>query len=88
MEAPGNIEAFRQGLTDLGIDLTCGDINDNHWLDVGDVVYLLAYLFRGGPPPPDTSRADVNCDGSVDLADTQIIINAIFIRGAELSCCP
>jgi hypothetical protein len=88
MEAPANIIAFRQALTDLGIYVTCGDINDNYRLDVGDAVILLAYLFRGGSPPQDFARADVNCDGNIDLADAQTIINAVFIEGAELNCCP
>jgi len=87
MEAPGNVVAFRQALADLGVDLTCGDLNDNQWLDVGDAVVLLAYLYKNQPAPSDPDRADVNCDGSIDLADAVIIINAVFIEGTELGCC-
>jgi hypothetical protein len=88
MEAPENVIAFRQALTDLGIDLTCGDINDNQFVDVGDAVILLAFLFQEGPEPADLARADVDCNGAVDLADVMIIINAIFFDGNGLSCCP
>ena len=28
-----------------------GDCNCDGKVDVGDVVYLINYLFRGGPPP-------------------------------------
>ena len=29
----------------------CGDINDDGIINVGDVVYLVSYLYRGGDPP-------------------------------------
>jgi len=87
MEAPANVIAFRQALTDLGVDLTCGDINDNQQLDVGDAVVVLAYLFKSQPLPTGPERADVNCDGSIDVADAVVIINAVFYDGVELNCC-
>jgi hypothetical protein len=88
MEAPGNVIAFRQALIDLGVDLACGDIDQNQYLNIGDIVTLLAYLFHDGPVPPDLDHADVNCDGVVDLGDAQVIINAVFHDGAKLNCCP
>ncbi len=88
MEAPNNLIAFRQALTDLGFNLSCGDINDNQMLEIGDVVSLVAFLFRDGPEPPDIDRADVNCDGDVNLGDVQMMINTIFFKSGGLHCCP
>ncbi|MDD4052616.1 MAG: thrombospondin type 3 repeat-containing protein [candidate division Zixibacteria bacterium] len=29
----------------------CGDANGDGWINIGDAVYLVSFLFRGGPPP-------------------------------------
>jgi len=87
MRAPENVLAFRRALTDLGLDLSCGDVNEDGRLHIGDAVYLLTYLYHDGPAPPDDGRADVNCDGTVDLEDALFIINAIFKGGAWPECC-
>jgi hypothetical protein len=34
----------------------CGDVNADSILNLGDVVYLISYLYKGGPPP--------DCDGA------------------------
>ncbi|MGB2988500.1 MAG: hypothetical protein WBC98_00940, partial [Candidatus Zixiibacteriota bacterium] len=38
----------------------CGDCNCDGTVDVGDVVYLIGYLYRGSPPPPATAVGDAN----------------------------
>jgi hypothetical protein len=86
MTEPANTIAFRRALEYLGVDLTCGDVTGDNWLNVGDVVMLIDYLYRGGSPPEEY-RADVNCDGAVDLADALAIINIIFREGPGLRCC-
>jgi len=88
MEWPENLMAFRKALGDLGVDLSCGDINANNYLEIGDIVFLVSYLFRDGAPPDKMSAADVNCDGRIDLADVQKLINVVFLGGNGLSCCP
>lgn len=32
----------------------CGDSNGDGKLNVGDAVYIISYIFRGGPPPAET----------------------------------
>ena len=32
-------------------DVLCGDVNRSGAVEAGDVVFLISYLFRGGPPP-------------------------------------
>ncbi len=87
MGQPSNIRALREALEFLGVDLTCGDVNDDELLDVGDAVLLIGYLFRGGTAPSEMSRADVNCDIEVDVGDALEIINVIFRDAAGLNCC-
>ena len=36
----------------IGPSYTCGDASGDATVDISDVVYLIAYLYKGGPPPP------------------------------------
>ncbi len=60
---------------------TRGDVNFDGEIDVGDVTYLINYLFLGGPEPIPLESGDVNCDGIVDIADVIYLINYLFIDG-------
>jgi hypothetical protein len=31
--------------------LDCADVNNDNQPNVGDVVYLISYIFKGGPEP-------------------------------------
>ncbi|MEE9443981.1 MAG: hypothetical protein V3V99_15055 [candidate division Zixibacteria bacterium] len=86
MSYPDHIEAFRQGLRDLGLDIDCGDVNTDKRVNVSDAVYILNYLYRGGAAP-DFRKADVDCNDLVELGDVVIFINRIFRNGYALSCC-
>ena len=46
-----------------------GDINGDGVMDGADMVYLLRYLWKGGPPPPNPDDADLNQDGNIDASD-------------------
>lgn len=86
MSYPIQYEAFRQGLRDLGVDVDCGDANNDQRVNVSDAVYILSYLYLGGPAP-ELSKSDLDCSGVVELADAMILINRIFRGGNTLSCC-
>jgi len=58
--------------------------------DLGDVVFLINYVFKGGDPPDPMAAADVNFDCVVDLGDVVYLINYLY-KGGDLpqpSCCP
>jgi hypothetical protein len=59
----------------------CGDVTQDGSVDVADVVYLINYLFVGGPAPYPINVADVNSDGVVDISDVVYLINYLFIGG-------
>jgi hypothetical protein len=63
------------------IDYVCGDADANLTVDIDDVVYALAYIFTGGPPPVPTESADVTCDGGLDIDDVVYLIAYIFTGG-------
>ena len=56
-------------------------------MDVGDLVYLINYLYRGGPPPDPLAAGDANCDGKVDVGDVVYLINYLF-KGGPPPCEP
>jgi hypothetical protein len=64
---------------------TCGDCTEDGIIDVGDLTYLINYLFIGGPAPYPIQTGDVNSDGVVDISDVVHLINYLFL-GGSLSC--
>jgi hypothetical protein len=59
-----------------------GDANYDGNVNVGDVVYLVAYVFEGGPAPqPELCIGDVNGDGLVNIGDAVYLTNYIFKGG-------
>jgi hypothetical protein len=72
----------------------CGDINGDTYvdmtIDIADAVYLINYLFRGGPEPvPELCVGDVNADGIVNVGDVVYLISYLFRGGAppQDTCC-
>jgi hypothetical protein len=64
-----------------------GDANADTHVDVGDAVYMINYVFKGGPPPYPIVRAgDANCDVSANVADAVHVINFVFKSGPEPAC--
>jgi hypothetical protein len=58
-----------------------GDANGDGVINSADVVYLINYLFKGGPPPEPLEAGDVNCDGIINSADVVYLINYLFKGG-------
>lgn len=59
-----------------------GDVNADGLVDIGDVVYLINYLFRGGPSPQPLQSGDMRCEGQLpDIGDVVWLINYLFRNG-------
>lgn len=65
----------------------CGDINGNSAINLLDVTYLIAYLYKGGPPPPSEWASDVNSSGGINLLDVTYLI-AYLYKGGPVPNCP
>jgi len=63
-----------------------GDVNMDEIIDVGDVVYLINYLFKSGTAPNPLAVGDTNCDKVVDIGDVVFIINYLFKGGPPPAC--
>jgi hypothetical protein len=63
-----------------------GDVNGDGNITISDVVYLINYLWRGGPPPTPYETGDTNCDGEVTVSDVVYLINYLFFGGPIPEC--
>ena len=64
----------------------CGDANDDLIINSSDVIALVNYVFRGGPPPVYISSGDVNSDGAITAADLIYLVAYVFKSGPMPTC--
>ena len=58
-----------------------GDTDGSGGVDIDDIVFLIAYVFQGGPAPSPLSIADVDCSGGIDIDDIVYLIAYVFQGG-------
>jgi hypothetical protein len=59
-----------------------GDVNNDNWVSIIDVVYLVNYLFQSGSEPfPAPIVGDSNCDDTIGISDAVYLINYLFRSG-------
>lgn len=59
-----------------------GDADRNGVVDVVDAIYLINYIFMGGPAPSPVKVADVNADCEINIADVVYLIRYVFSGGS------
>jgi hypothetical protein len=65
------------------IDYSVGDDPD-----IADLVYLVDWMFSGGPMPPCTAEADLTGDNVIDIADLVYLVDFMFNGGPAPGECP
>ncbi len=63
------------------VNYSCGDVNSSGAIDIDDVVYLISYIFQGGPVPEPYGSGDTDCSGTIDIDDAVYVIGYIFSGG-------
>jgi non-lysosomal glucosylceramidase len=58
-----------------------GDANGDGTVDIADIIFLVNYLYRFGPPPSPITVGDTNCDGEVQVGDIIRLIDYLFKNG-------
>jgi hypothetical protein len=86
--ATDQVGAFDEERYELYITLfyVCGDANGDGSCNVGDAVFLVKYVFSGGPAPNPYESGDANGDGSPNVGDAVYIINYVFSGGPPPEC--
>lgn len=63
------------------VSYVAGDADGSGGVDIDDIVYLVSYIFSGGPVPDPMEAGDADCSGGVDIDDAVFLINFIFSSG-------
>ncbi len=64
------------------IDLICcGDANSDCQVNIGDAVYIIIHVFKGGPAADPPCCGDGNGDRDVNIGDPVYLINYVFKSG-------
>jgi len=81
----GVVYAFKSLATEPGY--TRGDANGDGVIDLGDVLHIVSYLYKGGPAPDPLEAGDCNCDSIIDLGDLLYLV-AYLYKGGPAPGCP
>ena len=67
----------------------CGDVTGDEIINVGDVVFLVSYLYKSGPPPAPECVGDVNHDAIVNVGDVVYLVSYLYKGGPapDPDCC-
>jgi len=57
-------------------------------VDIADLIYLVDYMFSGGPAPSCLSETDLTGDGSIDIGDLVFLVEFMFTSGPTPPDCP
>jgi hypothetical protein len=67
----------------------CGDADASGIVTISDVVFLINYIFGGGPAPNPLAAGDADCTGIITISDAVYLINYIFGGGpSPCAACP
>jgi hypothetical protein len=59
----------------------CGDLDGDYKINISDAVYLVDYIFAGGPAPTQMWCGDCDVNGRVNLIDAVYLVGHIFAGG-------
>jgi hypothetical protein len=70
----------------LAIRVARGDVNADGIINIGDVVALVNYLYRGGDEPCPVEAGDLTGDCRVNVGDVVFLVNYLY-RGGDPPAC-
>ena len=65
------------------IPYKCGDADGSGTVTISDAVYLVNYIFAGGPVSNPIQSGDADGSGTVTISDVVYLVNYIFAGGSE-----
>jgi len=87
---PGQEDNNLDGIGDACCCEIRGDVSGNgNGPDIANLVYLVSYMFQGGPEPPCMAASDIDGDGiGPNIADLIYLVNHMFNWGPAPVPCP
>jgi len=71
----------------VSVTAICGDVDDSGGdPDIADLIYLVDYMFNGGPEPPVPAAADVDGTPGLEIGDLVYLVDFMFTDGPALVC--
>ena len=64
-----------------------GDCNADTLVNSTDIIWLVNFIFKGGPAPTPTNQGNTDCVGGTSSADIIWLINFVF-KGGAMPACP
>ncbi len=83
---PDQADSNSDGTGDACDALICGNANFDDAVNIADAIFIINYVFKGGPPPVSFWAADPNGDGIVNVADAVYLVEYIFKGGPAPVC--
>ncbi len=80
-DVPPNTDTVSVSIDVIDPPYLCGDADGTAIITVSDAVYLINYIFAGGPAPAPLIAGDVDCNSIVTISDAVFLINYIFADG-------
>lgn len=84
-DSPPRTDTCAYALTINPAQAACGDADGNGIVNISDAIYLIAYVFSGGPAPNPVVVGDVDCSGIVNISDVVYLITYVF-NGSPAPC--
>ncbi len=70
-----------EGALTMLANFICGDTDGSSQVTISDAVYIINYIFAGGPPPVPSMAGDCDCSGMITISDAVYLITYIFSSG-------
>ena len=77
---PSQSDCDNDGIGDA-CDYLSGDADNNGIITISDAVFLINYIFSGGPAPCPLRNGDADCNTITTISDAVYLINYIFAGG-------
>ena len=64
-----------------------GDVSADGTVSSSDIISLVNFVFKSGPPPASPTQSDTNCSQDLTASDVIILVNYVF-KGTNVPVCP
>lgn len=81
-----NFSPHSDYITVSSLPFLCGDADNSGSINILDIVYIIEYKYKDGPPPLYLQSAEVNGDGSINILDIVYLIEYKYKEGPAPVC--